>query len=103
MYRTIWFHPRVPAKKKRIPRKNGRLVFQNGRLVFCGKPITLMKCDGIMWNLTNLMEEFMALWLRKVLRKKPQDMTQAKWYLNVRKVGKCGTSANRQRNRGAFA
>ncbi|MDR2782987.1 MAG: hypothetical protein LBB48_03960 [Treponema sp.] len=35
----------------------------------------------------------MALWLRKVLRKNPQDMTQAKWYLTQEKSGSVGMQA----------
>ncbi|MHB9295399.1 hypothetical protein PilKf_01142 [Pillotina sp. SPG140] len=32
----------------------------------------------------------MALWLRKVLRRNPQDQTQAKWYLTQEKSGNVG-------------
>lgn len=35
----------------------------------------------------------MALWLRKVLRKNPQDMTQAKWYFTQEKSGSIGLQA----------
>ncbi|MDR2783659.1 MAG: hypothetical protein LBB48_07475 [Treponema sp.] len=35
----------------------------------------------------------MALWLRKVLRKNPQDMTQAKWYFTQKKSGTVGIQA----------
>jgi hypothetical protein len=35
----------------------------------------------------------MALWLRKVLRKNPQDMTQAKWYLTQERSGSVGLQA----------
>jgi predicted histone-like DNA-binding protein len=36
---------------------------------------------------------YMAVWLRKIQKKNPQDLTQVKWYLSCEKSGNVGIKA----------
>jgi hypothetical protein len=38
----------------------------------------------------NAKETYVAVWLRKIQKKNPQDLTQSKWYLTQEKLGNVG-------------
>jgi predicted histone-like DNA-binding protein len=44
----------------------------------------------ILWAYFNGKEAYMALWLKKIQKKNPQDLTQSKWYLTQEKSGTVG-------------